>query len=150
MLPMKSVRLQLGALLAADATTLAPAALANKIALIVGPFALSENLTAGGLTLASGNGLDPLAGVTGAQTAGLDPTTQQQLIQIKSPSGGWKWITSGVFAGAITIYGYALLDTTLATLLAAALLPAPINVDAAGYLIDIDPVELTFVLAPIS
>lgn len=150
MLPMLAVRLQLGNLLAADSTTLAPATSPNKIALVVAPFALSENLTASALTLGSTNGLTPIAGVAGAQTVGLDPTTQQQKILIKSPAGGYQWVTSGSFSGAITVYGFALLDTTLATLLAAALLPTPINVDAAGYLIDIDPVELTFTLAPIS
>lgn len=150
MLPMKAVRLQLGSLLAADPTTLAPAANPNKIALIVAPFALSENLTAGALTFASSNGLLPLAGVAGAQSVGQDPTTQEQIIQILPPSGGWKWLTSGSFTSAITIYGYALVDTTLATLIAAALLPTAINVNAPGYIIDIDPVELTFVLTPVS
>lgn len=150
MLPMKNVRLQLGTLLAADATTLAPATNANKIALVTAPFALSENLTAGALTLGTSNGLTPIAGVTGAQSVGLDPLTQQQIIQILSPAGGWKWLTSGSFSGAITVYGYALLDTTLANLIAAALLPTPINVDAAGYIIDIDPVEMVFVLQPVS
>jgi len=150
MLPMIAVREQLGILLAADATTLAPASLANKIGLVINNFALTENLHAADLTLASTNGLSPLAGVTGAQVVGLDPVTLQQKIVIKPPAGGFQWLTSGSFSGAITIYGYALLDTTLATLLAAALLPAPITVNAAGFLIDIDPVELTIVLSPIS
>lgn len=150
MLPMIAVREQLGNLLAADATTLAPATNANKIALIIAPFALSENLVASSLTLGSANGLGPLSGVTGAQTVGLDPVTGQQKIVIKSPAGGYSWVTSGSFSGAITIYGFALLDTTLATLLAAALLPTPITVNAAGFLIDVDPVELTLVLSPIS
>lgn len=150
MLPMKALRLQLGTLLAADATTLAPAMNANKIALVVAPFSLSENLTAGSLTFGTTNGLTPIAGATGAQGVGLDPATQQQLIQILPPAGGWKWTTTGSFSGAITVYGYALVDTTLANLLAAALLPTPLTVNAAGYLLDIDPVEMRFVLQPAS
>lgn len=150
MLPMIGVREQLGNLLAADATTLAPATNANKLALVVNNFTLTENLTAAGLTLATTNGLGPITGVTGAQVVGIDPVTLQQKIVIKSPAGGYSWTTSGSFSGAITIYGYALLDTTLATLIAAALLPTPISVNAAGYLIDVDPVEITFVLSPMS
>ena len=74
MLPMVAVRERLGALLAADATTLAPATDANLIALIVAAFALSENLTVGDLTLAAGNGLDPIAGATGAKRWHLTPS----------------------------------------------------------------------------
>jgi hypothetical protein len=150
MLPMKAVRLQLGALLAADATTLAPASNANKIALIIAPFTASENLTAGALTLATDLGMAPIAGVVGSQEVGLDPATQEQVIVIKSPAGGYSWLTSGAWTGARTVYGYALLDNTLATLLAVQPLPTPITVSAPGYLIDVDPVELTFVLSPVS
>lgn len=150
MLPMIAVREEIGILLAADATTLAPAGSANKIALIGAVFTPRETLVATDLTLLSGHGLDPIAGATGAQSVGLDPVTQEQIILIKPPAGGYKWTTSGGLAVAKTIYGYALLDTTLATLLAVQTLPTPITVAADGYLIDVDPVEMRIVLAPIS
>lgn len=60
MLPMIAVRLQLGVLLAADPTTLAPAVDANKVALISAAFAATENLVVADLTLAAGHGLDPI------------------------------------------------------------------------------------------
>lgn len=150
MLPMIAVREELGTLLAADATTLAPAANANKLALIIAPFSPNENLTLAGLTLGAGHGLDPILGVVGAQVAALDPLTQEQVILIKAPAGGYKWVTSGGLAVAITIYGYALVDNAAAVLLAVQALPNPITVNADGYLIDVDPVEMRFVLAPIS
>lgn len=151
MLPMVAVRLQLGALLAADATTLAPASDANMIALIIAPFSLSENLVVGDLTLATANGLAPIAGATGAQEVALDPTTNQQLITLKpGASSGWRWVTSGGLSVPITVYGIALTDNAGTTLLGAGLLPAPVTVAADGYQIDVDPVQMTLVLNPIS
>lgn len=150
MLPMIAVREQIGNLLAADATTLAPATNGNKIALITQVFTPSETLVASNLTLASGNGLDPIQGVTGAQSVGLDPVSQEQIILIKAPAGGYKWISSGTIGTPITLYGYALLDSTLATLLAVQAFPTPITITAAGYLVDVDPTEMTIVLSPIS
>lgn len=147
MLPMKDVRLQLGDLLAADTTTLAPVA-ANKIALIVAPFTPSENLAATDLTLGSSNGLSPLAGIAGAQDVALDAITLAQQITLKPPVSGWRWVSSGVFSASIVVYGYALLDTTLATLLAVQALAEPIVIQDAGYSIDVDPVLLIFVTQP--
>lgn len=150
MLPMRAVRLQLGNLLAADATTLAPATNANKVSLVGAAFALSENLTVSSLTLISGNGLSALAGQTGAQLVAQDPTTQDQVITLSPPAGGWRWVSSGTIGSPITVYGFALTDSAVATLLAAGLLPTAIVITAAGYAIDLDPMLMTFVLNPIS
>lgn len=149
MLPMIALRQALGTLLAADATYLAPATNANKIALIGAPFTLSENLTVGALTLLSANGLGPILGAVGAQEVALDPVTQAQIITLVPGAGsGWRWVSSGTFTGPITVYGFALCDNALANLWAAASLPQPIVINAAGYQVDLDPVQITFVLAP--
>jgi hypothetical protein len=150
MLPMKAVRLQLGELLAADATTLAPAVSANKIALVKAAFALTENLVASDLTLAAFTGSTPKAGATGAQQSGLDPVTFEQKITILAPAGGWRWECTVAPSPAETIYGFALLDSTLATLLGAAVFPTPIPVASVGDFIDLGAVEITFVLQPMS
>lgn len=147
---MLAVREELGTLLAADATTLAPATNANKLALITSAFTPVETLVAASLTYAAGNGLDPILGVTGAQSSGLDPTSNQQEIIINPPAGGYKWLTSGSFAGPITLYGVALLNNGLTVLLAVEAFPAPITVTAAGQIVDADPVKITFVLSPMS
>jgi hypothetical protein len=149
LLPMKAVRLQLGALLAADATTLAPASLANEVALIIAPFALSENLTVASLTLGSTNGLSPINCATGAQEVAQDPVTGSQLITIVPAAGsGFRWVSSGSFTAPITVYGYALLTNAGAVLLGAQALPTPIVFQSAGYQLDIDPLQIGFVLSP--
>lgn len=146
MLPMIALRLQIGELLAADTTTLAPAT-ANKVAVIVAPFALSENLVAADLTLGTTGGLAPVAGVSGAQVVGLDPATLQQTILIKPPAGGYHWLTSGA-SYPVNVYGYALLDSTLADVLAVTALTVPVTLTADGQLLETDPLELSIVAQP--
>lgn len=148
LLPMKAVRLALGSLLSADASTLAPATNANKIALIIAPFSPTEDLVIGDLTLATAGGLAAVAGATGAQTVGIDPVTLEQRIQIKPPAGGYKWISSGGGPYPIAVYGYALIDNAAATLLGVQTFNPPINVSDDGQLIEADPVNITFVAQP--
>lgn len=150
LLPMVAVRLQLGVLLAADDTTLAPAMDANKIALVTSAFALGETLVIGDLTFAAGNGLDPILGAAGAQEVAQDPVTGSQLITLKAAtSAGFRWVTSGGLAVPITVYGYALIDNGATVLLGAELLVTPITVDADGLQIQVDPVTMTFVQNPV-
>jgi hypothetical protein len=149
MLPMLSLRLALGTLLAADATNLAPAISANKLALVTSPFAPSESLTIGALTLASGNGLDPIACAVGAQEVGLDVNTQQQIITIiPGATTGFRWLSSGSFTAPITVYGIALIDNGAANLWAVALLPNPVIFQAPGFQLDVDPVQIPIVQTP--
>lgn len=149
-LPMKAVRLQLGNLLAADTTTLAPV-LANQMALIIAPFTALETLVIGDLTLGAANGLGPIALATGSQEVAIDPTSQAQILTLKpGATSGFRWVTSGVFAGPVTVYGFALIDSTSTTLLAVSALAAPVIVSAAGYQIEGDPAQMVFVLEPIN
>jgi hypothetical protein len=150
MLPTKAVRLALGTLLAADTTTLAPAVTANKISLIKAPFTPSENLVIGDLTLADFATSTAIAGTLGAQLVGTDPATLDQVITIKDPLGGYRWITTALTNLPQTIYGFALTDSTLATLLAVAVLPAPVTLQEVGQFIDLGSVQLTIVTRPIS
>jgi hypothetical protein len=150
MLPMKAVRLQLGELLAADATTLAPPALNNKIALVKAAFAVSEDLNAAALTLADFDGSTELSAGLGTQQVGNDPATGEQIITIKEPVGGWRFETTGVTNLPQTIYGFALLDSTLATLIGAALLPAPIALTEIGQEINLGVVQMRFVTQPLA
>jgi hypothetical protein len=150
MLPMQAVRTQLGALLAADVTTLAPVA-ANQAALIIAPFSPSEQLTVSSLTLGSTNGLAPKACATGSAEVAIDPTSQAQLITLVPGSGsGFRWVTSGSWTAPITVYGVALIDSTGAVLLAVEQFAQPITVSASGYQIDADPLQMVFVLQPLS
>lgn len=150
MLPMKAERLLIGTLLAADAGSFAPAVSANKVALIMAPFSLNEDLTAGALTLATFTGATPIAGSTGAQLTGLDPATFEQLITIKEPVGGWRWVTTNTVNLPQTIYGFALLDSTLATLLGVGMLTVPITLTDTGQVIDLGSITMRIQLQPIS
>ena len=150
LLPMKAVRLQLGELLAADTTTLAPAADANKIALIKANFTPQENLIVADLTLADFDGSTPLEGATGTQQAGIAPLSGQQVVTIIEPVGGWRWETTGVTNLPQTIYGYALLNDAGTVLLGVAKLPTAIPLTAAGQEINLGAVSLTLLLQPMS
>jgi len=150
MLPMLSLRLALGDLLAADANTLAPPTDANVIALISAPFTLNENLVVGDLTLATFDVSTPKAIATGDQQVGLDPATGEQKITILAPAGGFRWEVTTTDDLPQTIYGYALLTDGLAALLAAQTLPTPITLSAVTQFIDLGAVEITFVTQPMS
>lgn len=150
MLPMKAVRLQLGALLSADATTLAPASTGNKVSLIGAAFSANELLTVADLTLLSGGGLSAIVGATGAQPAAQDPITGDQIITILPATGGWRWVSSGGGPYPIMVYGIALTDNAVATLIGITQFATPIAIPAAGYQIDADPIQITFVLQPMS
>jgi len=149
MLPMKDVRLAIGELLAADVSTLAPVA-ANKIALIIANFSLTENLVVGDLTLATFTGSAPKAGAAGAQQAGVSPLTGQQVLTILAPAGGYRWECTVAPGAPETIYGYCLLDDTLATLLAATLLDTPVTITDVGDFFDAGAVEMQFVAQPVT
>jgi len=150
-LPMVALRNKLATLLAADATTLAPASLANKVQLITAPFAASENLAIANLTLASGNGLGAISCATGTQNTGADPITSAQIITLIPASGStFRWLSSGTISPAITLYGIALTDNGSATLLGVQAFSTPIPITAAGQVVDVDPVTIKFVLQPMS
>jgi len=149
-LPMKAVRLKFGSLLAADATTLAPAMDANEVSLISENVALTENLVTADLTFATFTGSDALEAGTGEQQVGIDPQTLQQIITIKEPAGGWRWITTDAVNLPQTIYGYALTKTALGELLGVALFNTPITLTEAGQQINLGTAEITIVPQPAS
>jgi len=142
MLPMRTIRLQLGELLAADATTLAPSSAANKVALVMNDFTPSENLNVSNLTLATFDGGNPISGITGTQPVGLDAQTGDQIITISPPAGGWRWEVTGSANLPQTIFGFALLDDTLSTLLASEKFIPPIGLSSVGQEISIGTITI--------
>ena len=132
----KAIREQALKLLAADSTTLAPAALANMMALVMAPIAPSEALTFADLTLATFDGSTPIACGTGTQPTGEDPFSGAEVLSIKVPAGGFRWESTGVTNLPQTIYGYVLLDNALAVLLASAAFDAPITITAVDQVIE--------------
>lgn len=150
MLPMKPVRLRLGTLLAADATTLAPAADNNTVLLIMSDFTPNEDLVPADLTPATFDGSAGLLAELGAQQVGLDPTTGDQIVTIEEPVGGWRWITTGLTNLPQTIFGYGLYNEALDTLLGVTKLDTPITLQGVGEEINLGAIQLRFVLEPIS
>jgi len=132
-----SVREKAAQLLAADSSTLAPAALANKMVLIQNVFTASENSALADLTLANFDGSTPLDCGLGTQPEGLDPNTNDAVISLKTPAGGWRWETTGVTNLPQTIHGYALLDNALALVLALERLPTPITLTAINQMVNL-------------
>lgn len=149
MLPMIDLRTQLGELLAADTTTLAPVA-ANEMVLVTSNTPPVETLVIGDLTLATFTGYAPKAGAAGAQQAGIDPATGEQVITVLAPVGGYRWECTAAPASPETIYGFALTDSTGATLLAYAQLATPVTISDVGDFIDLGAVTIRFVLQPMS
>jgi hypothetical protein len=151
MLPMRAVRLQVGELLAADAATLAPAALANKIVLVANDLAIDENKVFADITAATFTGSTAIAGAVGTQLAGVDPATGEQIVTIKVPAGGYHWECTAAPATPETIFAFALCDNALTTLLALAPMPdGPVVVSAVGDIIDLGDVTMRVVFQPIS
>lgn len=124
-------------LLAADAATLAPAADANVIALVMAEFTPGEGLVLGSLTFATFDGSTPLAVGVGTQPEGLDPNTNDAIISLKPPVTGWRWETTGTTNLPQTIFGYALLTDGLAALLAADVLPTPITLTGVNQVVEL-------------
>jgi hypothetical protein len=142
---------QLATLLAADATTLAPAMDANEIALVTNSdFTPSPLTVIGDVTLAAGNGLDAIVGAAGAQLVGSDPATGQKIITIKEPAGGWHWALTMDLVSPLIIYGFCLTSTGGAAYLAGQLLPAPITVQFTGDTIDIGIAAMRLPNSPLS
>lgn len=150
MLPKKPVRLQLGELLAADATTLAPAALENIVTLLAADFALDEDTLVGSLTAATFTGSTPLDCGLGTQNVGIDPATGEQQITLLSPVGGWRWECTAAPGAPETIYGAMLTNSTGATLLALHKLATPIVVQAVADEVQLGTLKLTIASQPIS
>lgn len=137
MFPVAAVAEQTMKLLAADDTTLAPAANANKIALVKASFTPGPNLAIADLTFADFDGSTPILGTTGAQLESVDPQTGDFLIDIKPPAGGYRWETTGVTNLPQTIYGFALTNNAGTVLLAAETFSSPINLTAINQSVDV-------------
>lgn len=132
----RSLRNQAMELLAADDTTLAPAANANKMALLTGDFDEGESLTFADLSFATFTGSTPILAGTGTQPEGFDPNSDDSVIDIKRPAGGFRWECTAAPATPEVITGYALIDNGATTLWAAKKFDTPITITSVGQIID--------------
>jgi len=123
-------------LLAADTATLAPAANANKMMLVKAVFAEGEGLILADLTAADFDGSTPLDIGLNTQPEGLNPGSNDAVIDLKLPAGGLRWETTGVTHLPQTIYGYALVDNGITVVLAAKLFDNPVTLTAINQRVD--------------
>jgi len=128
----KALRGAAATLLAADASTLAPATDANKIVLVKAPFTPGEGVALGDLTLADFDGSTPILVGVGTQPTGWDPNNDDRIIDLKPPTTGFRWETTGTTNLPQTIYGFALTDTAGAVVHGSQLLDTPVVLDGTG------------------
>lgn len=127
-------------LLGSDTATLNPAS-ANKIILVKAAFTPSLARVVADLTEADFTGYAALTMGTGNWPEGIDPATGDSVLTAVPPTAGYRWETTGTTI-LNTIYGWALVDNTKATLLGCATFPVPIQLVATNQQILLDFVTL--------
>jgi len=139
----RALREKAAQLLAADATTLAPATDENTMCLIMANFNPTESSVVADLTLATFDGSTPIDCETGTQPEGLDPVSSAAIITIAPPIGGWRWETTGITNLPQTIYGRALMNDDQTELYALEKFATPIVLTAINQVINLPPATLT-------
>lgn len=142
MIPVKALANQLSTLLAADASTLAPPALANKVGLVVANFTPTPATVYGDLVISAAASLTPIAVPVGAQAESVDPVTGEYVVEIIPPLGGYRWETPPGFTGPVTVYGFALFDNGAANLWGSVKIDTPILLNGPNQVVTAPP--LTF------
>lgn len=76
----------------------------------------------------------------------IDPATQDGIVQLTEPAGGWNWVASGSPPANVpqTIYGVYITDNDDLTLYAAARLDTPIVIAQAGDFINPGKLQVRF------
>lgn len=132
MTPSQAIFEQRDILLAADATTLAPAALQLHVHLIKAPFTPTPELAWGDVSadVADFDGYAAINSVVGAQLQSINPLTGASQITLKLPAGGWRWETTGLTNLPQEIWGFVVTDNADADIMGSELLPEPITLTA--------------------
>jgi len=141
-IPVKDFITAAGVAIGADTSWLAQPTTFVAVALIKLPFTPSPARVLGDLTLADFTGSTPLHAASAATQVTSDPFSGSVVLQVREPAGGWHWVTGDAVNLPQTIYGYALLSSDLATLIATAALNTPIPLTGAGQGIDIGQVRV--------
>jgi hypothetical protein len=134
---------RLGTLLGADTVTLAPAALAVHVHLVIAPFTPGLDTDIAALTLATFTGSAPKDAGVGPQTVYVDPTTGNQRVQLIEPLGGWNWICTADPAAEEPVYGYVVTDNADSVTFGSGLVAnAPVVIDEAGQGVNVGSIEV--------
>lgn len=128
-------------LLSTDTSTLAPAANPPFVRLAMNAFVPTSEIAVGDITPATFDGYADIAAPTGAQLQSQDPLTQDSIVQMKPPAGGWRWETTGLTNLPMTIFGYALIDDAETVVYGSELFPEPIVLNGVNQSITIGSVQ---------
>jgi len=137
-------------LLAADAATLAPAALANHVHLIAAPFTPGSATDFTTLTPATFTGSTAKNAGVGTQQSFVDAVNNANIVQLLEPAGGWHWQCTAAPATPETIYGYACTDNADAVTFGSDLFDPPIVITGVGDAVDIPEVRYSIPLGVIT
>lgn len=146
MTPSQLIFERFGVLLAADTTTLAPAADPPAVMLVKDVFTPSLTLIPADLVEADFDGYAQIAAPVGAQQQTLDPNTGDSLVRMKPPAGGWFWETTGITNLPQTIYGFALINDAQTAIYGSELFDEPFVLTATNQQILIDNVIFRMLL----
>lgn len=150
MQPSQALANSASTLVAADTTNLA-AATAVKLHLAAATFTPSLSLTVASFTEATFTGYAPLAaGATGTQVQFFDPATNNSIVEVKAPAGGWFFKTTASTGLPQTIFGSYLTDNGSANLLGSQLLTPSVTLTATGQGVEIPTVRFTFPPSPMT
>jgi hypothetical protein len=137
---------RIATLLAGDTTTLAQAASANYVVLVVNPFTPAPNTDFTGLTEATFTGYAALAAGLNAQVVYFDPITGTRVVEIIPPVGGWQYTSSADTSPPQVVYGFCLVNHAKAVTYGSQLLPAPVTIAHNGDGVNLGAVQ--FKLTP--
>jgi hypothetical protein len=149
MLPIQAIFERFGILLAADTSTLAPAANPPKVMLVKDPFTPADDLLVADLTEADFDGYAKISCEVAGQLQSTDPLTGDSVVEMKTPLGGWRWETTGVTNLPETIYGFALINNGSTLLYGTELFDTPIVLTASNQTVIIPSVSFSMKLGSV-
>lgn len=149
MTPTQTIIDRVSALLATDTTTLDQATDALKVTLIMANFTPGPDTDIGSLTVATFTGSGAKLAGTGAAQNFRDPSTGQQVVQLKEPAGGWHWQATDAVNLPQTIYGFVVTSNDLSETFGSYKFPVPIQLLSAGDGVDIPQVRFNVVNPPL-
>lgn len=137
-------------LLAADAETFAGGGDALPfVRLIAGEFTPARDMDLAALLLMEADFDGYTAGigaVSGTQNTAVDPLTQDSLLQLKEPAGGFRWVTADTPGIDQTIFGWIATDSEGTRWFAADLFNPPIVLNGPLQVVEVEGVTLRFLL----
>jgi hypothetical protein len=136
---------RLAELLAADTSTLAPAALAVHVHLAINGFTPGPNLIISDFVPATFDGYAPLSADVGPQQDFIDADSGDRVVQLLEPAGGWHWATTGVTDLPQVLYGFYVTDNADAVVYGCERFANPITLTGSGQGVDIDQVRFNFI-----